>query len=138
MAEQLKPMSVNPGDPITSELIASIVSNINIINSMANSTVAATSTGTGAAAVGQVIESGRLKVPCNTSGTGKATVKFTKTFAARPNVVCSIWQPSTANFLKHKYSPVVTVISNTEFTIQMLPIGATANGDIYVQWVAVS
>jgi hypothetical protein len=84
------------------------------------------------------MESGRLKVPCNTSGTGKATVTFTKTFAARPNITCTLWQASSANFLKHKYMPVVTVASATEFTIQMLPIGATANGDVYVQWIALS
>ena len=68
MAEQLKPMSVNPGDPITSELIASIVSNINIINSMSNSVVNNGSGGDGNPTPGQVvIESGREKVPCNTS-----------------------------------------------------------------------
>lgn len=138
MAEQLKPMSVNPGDPVTSELIASIVSNINIINSMSNSVVNNSSTGEGSASGQVVIESGRLKVPCNTSGTGKATVKFAKSFTSRPNIVCTLWQPSAANFLKHKYSPVVTAASSTEFTIQMLPVGATANGDIYVQWVAVA
>lgn len=139
MAEQLKPMSVNPGDPITSELIASIVSNINIINSMSNSVVNNNTGGEGGGTPGQVvIESGRLKVPCNTSGTGKATVKFAKSFTSRPNIVCTLWQPSSANFLKHKYTPVVTVASSTEFTIQMLPVGATANGDIYVQWIAVA
>jgi hypothetical protein len=113
MAEQLKPMSVNPGDPITSELLSSIVSNINIINSMANSTVVATQDGTKAPAV-QVMESGRVKVPCNTSGTGKMVVTFTKTFATKPNVVCTMWQASASNFLKHKYIPVVTAGSATE------------------------
>lgn len=138
MAEQLKPMSVNPGDPITSELMASIVSNINIINSMANSVVNNGGGGDGAPPGQVVIESGRLKVPCNTAGTGKATVKFAKSFTSRPNIVCTIWQASTANFLKHKYSPVVTTASSTEFTIQMLPMGATANGEVYVQWIAVA
>jgi hypothetical protein len=138
MAEQLKPMSVNPGDPITSELVASIVANINIINSLANSTTEAANNG-GPSLVGpQVIESNRLKVPCNTAGTGKVTVTFTKKFAARPNVVCTIWQPSSANFLTQKYMPVVTAASATEFTIQMLPVGATKNGEVYVQWIAVS
>ena len=37
MAEQLQPMPVNPGDPITSELLSNIVSNINIINRLSNS-----------------------------------------------------------------------------------------------------
>ena len=137
MAEQLKPMSVNPGDPITSELIASIVSNINIINSMSNSVVNNGSGGDGNPTPGQVvIESGREKVPCNTSNTGKATIKFTKSFTARPNVVCSIWQPSSAQFVKDKYMPVVTAASSTEFTVQMLSLGATANGTIWVQWIA--
>jgi hypothetical protein len=137
MAEQLKPMSVNPGDPITSELMASIVSNINIINSMANSVVNNNAGSEGGTTTGQVvIESGRLKVPCNTAGTGKATVKFAKSFTSRPNIVCTLWQASTANFLKHKYSPVVTTASSTEFTISMLPMGATANGEVYVQWIA--
>ena len=138
MAEQLKPMSVNPGDPITSELMASIVSNINIINSMANSVVNNGGGGDGTTTGQVVIEAGRLNVPCNTAGTGKATVKFAKSFTSRPNIVCTIWQASTANFLKHKYSPVVTTASSTEFTIQMLPMGATANGEVYVQWIAVA
>lgn len=138
MAEQLKPMSVNPGDPITSELMASIVSNINIINSMANSVVNNNAGGEGGTTGQVVIESGRLKVPCNTAGTGKATVKFAKSFTSRPNIVCTIWQASTANFLKHKYSPVVTTASSTEFTISMLPMGATANGEVFVQWIAVA
>jgi hypothetical protein len=138
MAEQLKPMSVNPGDPITSELMASIVSNINIINSMANSVVNNNTGGEGGSSGQVVIESGRLKVPCNTAGTGKATVKFAKSFTSRPNIVCTLWQASTANFLKHKYSPVVTTASSTEFTISMLPMGATGNGEVYVQWIAVA
>jgi hypothetical protein len=138
MAEQLKPMSVNPGDPITSELMASIVSNINIINSMANSVVNNNTGGEGGSSGQVVIESGRLKVPCNTAGTGKATVKFAKSFTSRPNIVCTLWQSSTANFLKHKYSPVVTTASSTEFTISMLPMGATGNGEVYVQWIAVA
>jgi len=131
MAEQLKPMSVNPGDPITSELMASIVSNINIINSMANSVVG--NTGDESGTTGQVvIESGREKITCNTANTGKATIKFAKSFTSRPNVVCTIWQPSAQQFVKDKYMPVVTAASATEFTVQMLSVGATANGTIWV------
>jgi hypothetical protein len=106
---------------------------------MANSVVNNNTDGGDGGSGGQVvIESGRLKVPCNTAGTGKATVKFAKSFTARPNIVCTIWQASTANFLKHKYSPVVTTASSTEFTISMLPMGATANGEVHVQWIAVA
>lgn len=133
-------MQVNPGDPITSELLASIVANINIINTMSNSVVSSTagsgSDGATTPTSAQVIESGRIKVSCNTSGTGKKTITFTKSFTARPNIVCTIWQPSAANFLKHKYTPIVTAASSTEFTVQMLPVGATANGDVWVQWIA--
>jgi hypothetical protein len=49
-----------------------------------------------------------------------------------------VWQPSGANFLKLKYIPVVTTSSATEFTVRMMPVGATANGNVYVQWIAVS
>jgi hypothetical protein len=86
----------------------------------------------------QVIESGRLKVTCSTNSTGKATIKFTKSFTSRPNIVCSIWQPSAQDFVKDKYMPVVTAASATEFTVQMLSLGATINGTIWVQWIAVS
>jgi len=141
MAEQLKPMSINPGDPVTSELMASIVANINIINSLANSVVEVTATSTGSGTVStstQIIESGRLKVPCTTSGTGTISVTFKKTFSATPNIICSLWQPSSANFLKQKYQPVVTSPSATGFTISMLPVGATASGSVYVEWIAAS
>jgi hypothetical protein len=139
MAEQLQPMPVNPGDPITSELLSNIVSNINIINSLSNSLNDANPGGGGddkdAPRVTE-IESGREKVPCNTSNTGKLAIKFKKSFTARPNVVCSIWQPSTADFVKDKYLPVVTSVSTSEFTVQMLSAGATANGTIWVHWIA--
>lgn len=135
MAEQLKPMSVNPGDPITSELMANLVSNINIINSMSNSVVTEGDTTT---SVQTVIESGRIKVPCNTAGTGSKPVTFTKTFSVRPNIVCTIWQSSANNFLKQKYQPIVTEASTSGFTIRMMPVGATSGGDVWVQWVAVS
>jgi hypothetical protein len=141
MAEQLKPMSINPGDPVTSELMASIVANINIINSLANSVVEVTATSTGSGTVStstQIIESGRLKVPCTTSGTGTISVTFKKTFSATPNIICSLWQASSANFLKQKYQPVVTSKSSTGFTISMLPVGATASGSVYVEWIAAS
>lgn len=141
MAEQLKPMSINPGDPVTSELMASIVANINIINSLANSVVEVTATPTAygtASTSTQIIESGRLKVPCTTSGTGTISVTFKKTFSATPNIICSLWQASSANFLKQKYQPVVTSHSATGFTISMLPVGATASGSCYVQWIAAS
>lgn len=137
MAEQLKPMSVNPGDPITSELMASIVANINIINSLANKTVSATADGSTPTV--QIIESNTVKVPAKTDGTGKSTsIVFTKKFSKRPHIVCTIWQTSGQNFIKQKYIPVVTAASSTEFTISMLPVGATMNGEMNVQWVACS
>lgn len=142
MSEQLKPMSINPGDPVTSELMASIVANINIINSLANSVVEVTATQTSPVSSGttstQIIESGRVKVPCTTSGTGTISVTFKKTFSATPNIICSLWQASSANFLKQKYQPVVTSPSATGFTISMLPVGATASGSVYVQYIAAS
>jgi hypothetical protein len=135
MAEQLKPMQVNPGDPITSELMSSIVANINIINSMANSTTGTPTTpGSGTT----VIDSGRPSVPCNQDGSGSLLIPFKKTFSARPNITCTVWQTSGTNFLKLKYIPVVTTASATEFTVRMMPVGATANGNVYVQWIAVS
>ena len=140
MAEQLQPMPVNPGDPITSELLSNIVSNINIINSLSNSINDAPAGGGDDANNPRTteIESGRKKVPCNTSNTGKSTIKFKKSFTSRPNVVCSIWQPSSADFVKDKYLPVVTAVSTTEFTVQMLSAGASANGTIWVHLIACS
>ena len=134
MAERLSPMNVNEGDPITSELLSNMVANINLINAMASSTPVTP----GAPGLSQVIDSGRPSVPCNTAGTGELTIPFKKTFSTRPNITCTVWQPSGANFLKLKYIPVVTTSSATEFTVRMMPVGATANGNVYVQWIAVS
>ena len=139
MAEQLKPMSVNPGDPITSELMASIVANINIINSVANSVIDSSSGDTPSGSPStSVIESGRIKVPCKTDSTGSKSVTFKKTFTNQPIVVCTLWQASANNILKQKYIPVVMSPTLTDFTIRMLSAGATSSGEIYVNWVAVS
>jgi|688.fasta_scaffold00118_31 hypothetical protein len=136
MAEKLKNMNVNPGDPITSELLQAMAENINLINAMAGSTTG-TPGAPGAPGASQVIDSGRPSVPCNTAGTGELTIPFKKTFSARPNITCTVWQPSGENFLTHKYMPVVTSASATEFTVRMMPVGATRNGKVYVQWIAV-
>jgi hypothetical protein len=135
MAAQLEPMQINDGDPITSEVMRSIIANINTINKLSNATFE--TGGSENAPVTKSIKSSRLKVPVNTAGTGKATVTFDAPFNAQPNITCTIWQASTANFLKHKYLPVVTSLTASGFTISMLPIGATSNGEVYVQWIAV-
>jgi hypothetical protein len=135
MAEKLKSMQVNEGDPITSELLANMASNIDLINAMASSS--GTPGAPGAPGSSQVIDSGRPLVPCNLDGSGSRLIPFVKTFSERPNITCTVWQPSGTNFLKLKYIPVVTTASATEFTVRMMPVGATANGNLYVQWIAV-
>jgi hypothetical protein len=140
MAEQLKPMSVNPGDPITSELMASIVANINIINSVANSVIDSGSDGSGGSTGtpnASVIEYGRTKIPCKTDGTGSQSITFKKTFATQPIVTCTVYQATPPNFNKQKYSPIVISPTLTDFTIRMMPVGATSSGSIYVNWIAV-
>ena len=133
-------MNVNEGDPITSELLSNMVANINLINAMASS-----STGTagapgapGAPGTALIIDSGRPAVECKTNNTGSLAVTFKKTFPVQPNIVCSVWQTSGVKFLTEKYLPVVTSASATGFTIRMQNVGATTNGDVYVNWIAVS
>jgi hypothetical protein len=137
MPEQLKPMSVNPGDPITSELMASIVANINIINSVANSVIDPGSGGSTGTPNASVIEYGRTKIPCKTDGTGSQSITFKKTFATQPIVICTVHQATQPNFNKQKYSPIVISPTLTDFTIRMMPVGATSSGGIYVNWIAV-
>jgi hypothetical protein len=139
MAEQLQPMPVNPGDPITSELLSNIVSNINIINSLSNSINDSSGSAPDPAAGSQTqIESGRVKITANKDGKTVTPVAFKKAFAARPNIVCTIWQPSAAAVLTNKFQPIVTVASAEGFSIQMQNVGATASGSLYVQWIACS
>jgi hypothetical protein len=139
MAEQLQPMPVNPGDPITSELLSNIVSNINIINSLSNSINGGSGGGTEDKPSSQtIIESGRIKVPCKKDGTGFKAIPFTKIFTARPNVICTIWQTSGTNFNTQKYQPIVTESSVNGFTVRMMSLGATKEGEIWVQWIACS
>ena len=137
MAEQLQPMPVNPGDPITSELLSNIVSNINIINSLSNSI---NDGGTDNKDLPQAvqIQSGRVKITANKDGKTVTAVKFKKDFDAQPNIVCSIWQSSGAAILINKYQPIVTSASATGFSIQMQNVGATASGSLYVNWIASS
>jgi hypothetical protein len=137
MAEQLQPMPVNPGDPITSELLSNIVSNINIINSLSNSI---NDGGTDNKDLPQAvqIQSGRVKITANKDGKTVTAVKFKKDFDAQPNIVCSIWQSSGAAILINKYQPIVTSASATGFSIQAQNVGATAGGTFYVNWIASS
>ena len=130
-------MPVNPGDPITSELLSNIVSNINIINSLSNSI---NDGGTDNKDLPQAvqIQSGRVKITANKDGKTVTAVKFKKDFDAQPNIVCSIWQSSGAAILINKYQPIVTSASATGFSIQAQNVGATAGGTFYVNWIASS
>lgn len=138
--QKLEPMSVNSGDPVTAELMQSIISNINIVNSLATGTTTTTTTGADGTktttTVATVIDSGRTKVACKKDSSGQAVITFNKTFSAAPNIVCSVWNPSAANLVKLKYMPVVTSFTSTEFTVNMLSLGATSEGNVYVTWVA--
>jgi hypothetical protein len=138
MAEQLQPMPVNPGDPITSELLSNIVSNINIINSLSNSLSSSPTADPNPAASAIQIQSGRVKITANKDGKTVTAVKFKKDFDAQPNIVCSIWQSSGAAILVNKYQPIVTAASATGFSIQAQNVGATAGGTFYVNWIACS
>jgi len=137
MAEQLQPMPVNPGDPITSELLSNIVSNINIINSLSNSINDSASDNKDLPQAVQ-IQSGRVLIKANKDGKTVTPVKFKKDFDAQPNIVCSIWQSSGAAILVNKFQPIVTSASNTGFSIQMQNVGATTSGSLYVNWIASS
>jgi hypothetical protein len=137
MAEQLQPMPVNPGDPISSELLSNIVSNINIINSLSNSINDGGGDNKDLPQAVQ-IQSGRLKIVANKDGKTVTPVKFKKDFEGQPNIVCSIWQPSGEAILKNKFQPVVTAASNTGFSIQAQNVGASSGGTFYVNWIASS
>lgn len=138
MAEQLQPMPVNPGDPITSELLSNIVSNINIINSLSNSINDGGNNDNKDLPQAVQIQSGRELIKANKDGKTVKAVKFKKDFDAQPNIVCSIWQSSGAAILVNKYQPIVTSASNTGFSIQMQNVGATTGGSLYVNWIASS
>ena len=128
-------MSVNSGDPVTAELMQSIISNINIVNSLASGTTTSAD-GKKVVTAATVTDSGRQKVACKKDSSGEVVIKFNKTFSAAPNIVCSVWNPSAANLVKLKYMPVVTSFTSTEFTVNMLSLGATSEGNVYVTWVA--
>jgi len=140
--QKLEPMSVNNGDPVTAELMQNIIANINIVNSLSTSTSSSTpsaaSGGYGAPATPTVtgFDSGRKKVSCKKDGSGGDTIYFSKTFSKVPNIVCSVWNPSASSLLTLKYMPVVTSFTATEFTFRMVPIGATAEGSVYITWNA--
>ncbi len=138
-------MSVNAGDPVTAELMQNIITNINTVNSLATGTDTTTGTESAAGRYGApvapgvtVTDSGRVKVACKKDGTGGEgeTVYFKKTFNKAPNIVCSVWNSSGSKLMTLKYMPVVTSFTATEFNFRMIPIGATAEGSLYMTWVA--
>lgn len=135
MAEQLKPMAVNPGEPVTSELMANLVSNINIINSLSSSLLDASKDDNPNSAI-PVIESGSVVVAAKMDGTGYKAVKFTKAFTSSPYVTCTLYQPDAKSFVKEKYQPVVAKVSVSGFTVKMMPVGASVGGDVEVHWIA--
>jgi len=142
--QKLEPMSVNAGDPVTAELMQNIIANINTVNSLATgtdtTTTAASAGGYGAPAVPTVTvtDSGRIKVACKKDGSGGEgeTIYFKKTFSKAPNIVCSVWNSSGSKLMTLKYMPVVTSFTATEFNFRMIPVGATAEGSLYMTWVA--
>lgn len=137
--EQLKPMAVNPGDPITSELMANLVSNINIINSLSSSVIQ--DDNSDKPSPGQVqVESGRIQVVCNTSNTGSEKVPFTKIFTTAPNVTVSVRHTKPENLATYKYQPVVMDLTVNGFTIQMQSLSSSnkTGGKLWVHWIAVS
>lgn len=137
--QKLEPMSINSGDPVTAELMQNIIANINIVNSLATTTDTTTTASSGYAAPATgatVIDSGRKKITCKKDSTGTDTIYFNKVFTKAPNIVCSIYNSSGPNLVKLKYMPVITSFTTTEFTINMLSLGATSDGSLYVTWVA--
>ena len=142
--QKLEPMSVNSGDPITAELMQNIIANINIVNSLATGTTTTPTTpstgGYGAPATPtvSVTESNRLKVSCKKDSTGGPAdpIYFTKTFSKAPNIALTVMNTSGKTLTSLKYLPVVTSVTSTEFTFKMLSIGATAEGQLTVTWIA--
>ena len=129
---KLETMTVNPGDPITSELMSSIVSNINLIGNLSNSTTAGDTS-----VSSQIIESNMTKVNCKTDSTGQQSVVFTKKFTARPNIVCTVWHTSSKTPALLKYVPTVTSATSTGFTILMQNVGNSKDtGILNIQWIA--
>jgi len=140
--QKLEPMSVNSGDPVTAELMQNIITNINTVNSLATGTATTTTTtatglyGAPSVSTVTVTDSGRKKIACKKDSSGQEVISFNKTFSRAPNIVCSVWNSSPANLVKLKYMPVITSFTETEFTVNMLSLGATSEGNLYVTWVA--
>jgi hypothetical protein len=127
---KLNPMTVNDGDPITSELMRSIVGNINLIDNMISS---APGDSPGSP---QIIEAGTAKVECKTDSSGEKAIVFTKKFSVRPHVVCTVWHTSSKTPTALKYVPTVTDSTTTGFTILMQNFGSKDSGSLNVQWIA--
>lgn len=126
----LQPMSVNNGDPVTAELLQSLIANINLINSTTSVKPG------GAAGSSLIFQAGRNSVSCSKDSSGELTITFPTPFGSRPNVTCSISNTKAASLLTLKYMPVVTDFSETGFTVQMVSVGATAGGSVMVHWIA--
>jgi len=137
--EQLKPMVVNPGDPITSELMANVVSNINVINSLSNSVFQESSSDQDKPKQ-ILVDSGKVKVVCKSANNGSAPVTFTKDFTAAPNVTLSVRHTGTDTIATYKYQPVVTDLTASGFNVKMQSLSTSnkSGGTLWVHWIAVS
>lgn len=138
MAQNLLDMNINPGDPVTSDLLSNIITNIQKIN-----------TGASASVVG--VNLANATTPEKTYTTGN-TVEYYATkdvskiksktvtisgFASPPIVSLTLKIKSAADQLTYKYQPVLVDVTATSFTFRCIPYGASGNGAIQVTWIAV-
>lgn len=139
MAENLLEMKINPGDPVTSDLLANIIANINKINTPTSSSVVALNGQTvdGAKNVkSEYVTGGTVPYSANTKTYKNKTIPITG-FTTAPTVSLTVRIKNAADQLTKKYQPVIVDVSPTAITFCCISHGATSNGTIQVDWIAV-
>jgi hypothetical protein len=139
MAQNLLDMNINPGDPVTSDLLSNIITNIQKINTGASASVVGVNIGNSTTTPEKTYTTGASVPYYATKDVTKIKSKTVTMsgFASPPVVSLTLKVKSAAEQLTKKYQPVLIDVTATSFTFRCIPYGASANGPVEINWIAV-
>lgn len=140
MAENLLDMNINPGDPVTSDLLSNIITNIQKINTGSSSSVVAIqgslTGGSTTTAEKKYTTGGTVSYSANTKTYKNKTIPISG-FATAPSVSLTLKLKNAADQTTKKYQPILVNVTATGITFCCVSYGATSSGTVEIDWIAV-
>jgi hypothetical protein len=133
-------MNINPGDPVTSDLLSNIITNIQKINTGSSASIVAIQNaldkGLATEKTYTTGSSTTYSANKNASDNKNKTITITG-FASPPIVTLTLKIKTASEQITKKYQPVLVSVTATSFTFRCIPYGATASGTVEINWIAV-